>query len=311
MPTAPKVKLNNGNEMPALGMGVVFLDIGDTQRTIDDAIAAGYRLFDNAAFYGNEDKIGQALKNNGIPREELFISSKLKNGHHKYDEACRECEKSLKALGVDYLDLYLIHYPCPEHGLYTEAWKALEHLYKEGLVKNIGVSNFHQEHIERILDIAEFKPVVDQLEFNPYLTINELREYLRGLDIVPEAWFPLGGPGGPPPGMEPPPGAPGPGPGPGGPGPDGPNPFKAKMFLEPAILTLAEKYKKSAAQIVLRWETQCGVIPVPKASNPAHMAENISIFDFAMTDEELATITALNRDNRCGPSGDNCNEYWD
>lgn len=306
MPTAPKIKLNNGNEMPALGMGVVFLDLGNTQETIDNAIAAGYRLFDNAAFYGNEEKIGQALKNNGIAREELFLSSKLKNGHHKYDEACRECEKSIKALGVDYLDLYLIHYPCPEHGLYTEAWKALEHMQKEGYVRNIGVSNFHQSHLERILDNCEIVPVVDQLEFNPYLTISPLREYLRKLNIVPEAWFPLGGPAGPPAGMEPPPGAPGPqaqG--------DGPNPFKANLFKEPAIVTLAEKYGKSTAQIVLRWETQCGVIPVPKAANPVHMAENISIFDFAMTDAELDTITALNKDNRCGPSGDNCNEYWD
>ncbi len=311
MPTAPKIRLHNGNEMPALGMGVVFLDLGNTQKTIDDAIAAGYRLFDNAAFYGNERKIGEALRNNGIAREELFISSKLKNGHHRYDDACRECEKSLKELGVDYLDLYLIHYPCPEHGLYTEAWKALEHLHKEGLVRNIGVSNFEKSHLERILDICEFKPVVDQLEFNPYLTIEPLRAYLRELEIVPEAWFPLGGPGAPPEGMEPPPGGPGPGPGPqdGPPGP--PNPLKETLFKEPVIVALAEKYGKSTAQIVLRWETQLGVIPVPKASNPAHMLENISIFDFAMTDEELASITALNRDNRCGPSGDNCNEYWD
>ena len=292
MPKAPTLTLNNGNKIPAIGMGVVFLDTdGDVQKTVDAAIDAGYRLFDNAAFYGNEEIIGGALKRNGIAREELFISTKLKNGHHRYDDACRECEKSMRSLGVDYLDMYLIHFPCPEHGLYTEAWKALEHLHKEGLVRNLGLSNFHQTHIDRILDMCEIRPVVDQLEFNPYLTIAPLREYLKKHEIVPEAWFPLGGP------MI---------------RLDGkPNPFKEKIFEEPVLAGLAEKYGKSVAQVILRWETQCGVVPVPKAATVAHMTENINIFDFEMTGEELELIAALNSDNRCGPSGDDCNEYWD
>jgi len=295
MATAPYVKLNNGNKIPALGMGVVFLntdgDARKTQETVDAAIDAGYRLFDNAAFYGNEKEIGQALKNNGIPRKELFISSKLKCGHHKYEDALSEFDKSLKRLGVDYLDMYLIHFPCPEHGLYTQAWKALEHLYKEGYVKNIGVSNFEISHMEKIFEICEIKPVVDQLECNPYLTIEPLRNYLKEHEVVTEAWFPLGGPPVRLDGL--------------------PNEYKEKIMTEPVFLELSEKYQKSPAQIILRWETQNGIIPVPKAANPVHMKENIEIFDFEMTEEELKQISALNADNRMGPSGDTNNEYWD
>lgn len=292
MPKAPEIKLNNGNTIPAIGMGVVFLDSeGDLQKTVDSAIEAGYRLFDNAAFYGNEKEIGQALKNNGIAREELFISSKLKCGHHKYEEALAEFDKSLNRLGVDYLDMYLIHFPCPEHGLYTEAWKALEHLYKEGVVKNIGVSNFEISHLEKIFEMCEIKPVIDQLECNPYLSIAPLRAYLKEHDVIPEAWFPIGG---------------------GKVRLDGlPNEFKDQLFEEPVFGSLGEKYGKSAAQIILRWETQRGILPVPKAANLQHLQENINIFDFEMTEDELAQIDALNKDYRMGPSGDDVNEYWE
>lgn len=291
MPTAPLVALNNGNHMPAIGMGVVFLDAdGNIQDTIDTAIEAGFRLFDNAAFYGNETVIGQALKNNGISRDQLFISTKLKNGHHKYDDALYECDKSLKALQVDYLDLYLIHFPCPEHGLYTEAWKALEHLYKEGVARNIGVSNFHRAHLERIFDMCEFKPVVDQLECNPYLSIDPLRKYLRQHDIIPEAWFPLGGPAVKL---------------------DGGAAAGRVLLKDPVILDMAKKYGRSAAQITLRWASQSGIITIPKAANPLHMRENINIFDFALSEEDIRRIDGLNANYRLGPSGDNCNEYWD
>lgn len=292
MNKVPRIRLNDGNYIPAIGMGVVFLEQdGNIQKTVDTAIEAGYRLFDNAAFYGNEKIIGTALKNNGIPREELFISTKLKNGHHHFDDACFQCEESIKKLGADYLDLYLIHFPCPEHGLYTEAWKALEYLRKQGYVRSIGLSNFHQEHIKKILDICEFKPVIDQLECNPYLTIAPLREYLKENEIVTEAWFPLGGPMIRLDGQ--------------------PNPFKEKIMKEPIFLKLAEKYNKTPAQVILRWETQCGIIPVPKAATPSHIYDNINIFNFEMAAEEIDAISDLNADNRCGPSGDTCNEYWE
>lgn len=292
MTNVPKINLNNGNTMPALGMGTVFLDQkGDIQKIIDTAIEAGYRLFDSAAFYGNEKVIGQALKNNGIDRQELFISTKLKCGHHKYEDALSEFNLSMKNLGVDYLDLYLIHYPCPAHGLYTEAWKALEHLYKEGYVCNIGVSNFHRDHLEKIFSMCEVGPVIDQLECNPYLTIESLRQYLKEQNIVPEAWFPLGGPEKRLDGKS--------------------NPYKEKILKEPVFIQLSEKYEKTVAQIILRWEVQNGIIPVPKAATEIHILENIDIFDFSLTNEEMEMISSLNTDNRCGPSGDDVNEYWD
>ena len=191
---APTLTLNNGAQIPMLGMGTVFLDAGgDLQKTVDAAIEAGYRLFDCAAFYGNEEAVGAALKNNGIPRRELFISTKLKNGHHRFDDACRECEKSMRRLGVDYLDMYLIHFPCPEHGLYTEAWKALEHLHKEALCGLSGCrtsTGAYRADSRRLRNRARHQPA----EFHPYLTIEPLGAYMEKHGIVTEAWFPLGGP---------------------------------------------------------------------------------------------------------------------
>ncbi len=290
MQKCPTIKLNNGNDIPAIGMGTMFLEHGgDLQTIINNAIACGYRLFDGAALYGNEKLLGEAYKNNGIAREELFISSKLKNGKHRYDDAIAECKKSISDLGVDYLDMYLIHYPCPEHGLYTEAWKALETLHKDGLVKNIGLSNFHQAHIEKILDMCEIKPVVDQLECNPYLTIEPMRTYLKKVDIQMEAWFPLGGPPMKKPGEYDP---------------------TLNLREEPIIAEISEKHTRSTAQVILRWESQSGMVVIPKAANPEHMKQNMSIFDFELTAEDILKIESLNRDYHAAPTGDNCNEIW-
>ncbi len=234
--------------------------------------------------------LGDAYDKNGIDRGELFISSKLKNGRHRYDDAIAECRKSLSDLRVDYLDMYLIHYPCPAHGLYTQAWKALETLYKDGLVRNIGLSNFHKPHIERILDICEIMPVVDQLECNPYLTIEPMRNYLKDVGIQMEAWFPLGGPPMKKPGEYDP---------------------TLKLREEPIILEIAEKYGRSTAQIVLRWEVQSGMVVIPKAANPEHMKQNMSLFDFELDAGDMRKINGLNRDYHAAPTGDNCNEIWD
>jgi len=287
----PNIQLNNGNYIPQVGMGTMFLQHTDQfQEVVNNAIQAGYRLFDTAALYGNEEQLGLAFRENGIAREELFISSKLKNGHHKYDDALREFDKTIKRLQVDYLDMYLIHYPCPAHGLYTEAWKALEHLYKQGLVKNIGVSNFHKDHLEKVLEIAEIKPAVDQLECNPYLTIVPLRNYLKEQGIAMEAWFPLGGP----PLKKP-----------------GTYDESVNLKADPRIVSLAEKYGKSPAQILLRWETQEGMIVIPKASSVEHMTQNMQIFDFNLSAEDMDAISAMNYDYHSAPTGDNCNEIWD
>lgn len=291
MEKCPTVKLNNGNEMPVVGMGTMFLDKGgDLQTIIDNAIDCGYRLFDGAALYGNEDLLGAAYERNGIVREELFISSKLKNGRHRYNDAISECLKTLKALKIDYLDMYLIHYPCPEHNLYTEAWKALERLHKDGLVKNIGLSNFHKPHIERILDVCEIKPVVDQLECNPYLTIQPMRRYLKDMGIQMEAWFPLGGPPLKMPGSYDP---------------------SLDLKREPLVIELAEKHGKSPAQVILRWEVQSDMVVIPKAATLEHMKQNMSIFDFELSCEDIQKIESLNREYHAAPTGDNCNEIWE
>jgi len=296
----PYLKLNNGNTLPAIGMGTGRLeDEGRMQERIDNAVNLGYRLFDTAAFYRNEKELGEALKNNGIPRSDIFISSKLKNGHHKYDDALSEFHKSIERLGVDYLDLYLIHYPCPEHGLYTEAWTALEYLYKQGYVKNIGVSNFHQSHLENILKMCEIKPVIDQLLCNPYMTIEPLRAYLKEQDIQAEAWSPLGGAPLPPEMMKTMPQE------------DRDKILDVDLRTDPVLSALAEKYGRTVTQIILRWDVQNGVIPIPKAGSYEHMKENISVFDFELTDEDVTRINALNINYHGAPDGDTCNEYWE
>ena len=294
--TIPTVKLNNGNEIPQIGMGTMFVPppkFLDYQLFVDNAIEAGYRLFDTAALYGNEAQLGNAFKNCKLDRKELFISSKLKNGHHKYDDALREFEGSLKRLNIDYLDMYLIHYPCPQIGEFPQAWKALEHLYEQGLVKNIGVSNFHRNHLEKLFTTANIKPVVDQLECNPYLTIEPLREFLKSNDIVTEAWFPIGGPSHEflMPGT--------------------PKPKHGPLRENRLIQEIAEKYGRAPAQIILRWETQLGFVVVPRSSNPEHMQQNISIFDFSLADEDMKAIASLNENYYSAPNGDTCNEVWD
>lgn len=292
--SCPYIKLNNGNEIPAIGMGTYELadNIKDMQVIVDSAIEIGYRLFDTAALYGVEDILGEALRNNGIPREELFISSKLKNGHHRYEDALAEFDKSMKALGVDYLDMYLIHYPCPEHGLFKEAWKALEHLYKEGYVKNIGVSNFYIEHLEALLPSCEIIPVIDQFECNPYITMRPLREYLKEKGIQPEAWFSLGGPAVKSIAVD---------------NPD------LNLMTDPVVASIAKKYGKSQAQILLRWAAQSGIIVIPKSANPVRMRENFSIFEFTMSDEDMRRLDDLNLDHHTYNwlAGDVCNEYWE
>ena len=294
MENCPYVKLNNGNEMPVIGMGTFSLadNSGDMQAAVDAAIDIGYRLFDTAAIYGVEKILGEAIRNNGIPREELFISNKLKNGHHRYEDALAEFDKSIKALGVDYLDLFLIHNPCPEHGLYKEAWKALEHLYKEGYAKNIGISNFYVHHLEDLLPTCEIMPAIDQFECNPYITMAPLREYLKEKGIQAEAWFSLGGPA-----VKDTPVA-------------DPN---VDIMTDKVVASIADKYERSHAQILLRWGIQSGAIVIPKSSKPERMRQNFNIFDFIISDEDMRKMDDLNFDYHVVPwlSGDANNQYWD
>ncbi|MDR3363598.1 MAG: aldo/keto reductase [Clostridiales Family XIII bacterium] len=283
----PTVSLNNGGQIPALGYGVAGLNKGDIlNRAIEITLEEGYRMFDNAPFYGNEAEVGAALRSSGVKREELFISTKLPNDCHAYDDALRAFHKSRTAMGLDYLDMYLIHHPMPLRGKFCEAWKALEKLYEEGLVRTIGISNFKERHIEQILATCKVKPMVNELECNPYFTIAPLRKYCDEHEIRVVTWFPLGGPVVPPP-------------------PIPPRPPGFKILTEDGTLKdIGAKYGKTPAQVALRWAVDSGMIPIPKSGKPGRIKENALIFDFCLTAEELGRIEALDQDRRLGPDPD-------
>lgn len=275
----PAIKLNSGAEMPALGFGTAMLDGSKIQSVIRAAVESGYRMFDSSPLYGNEAEFGDALRSSGIKREEVFIASKLRNSQQKYEDALRAFDSTLKALKTSYLDMYMIYWPCPAYDRYCEAWKALEHLQKEGYVRNIGVSNFLPEHLEKLLGMCEIVPAVNELECNPYFSIAALRNYCGKKGIAVEAWFPLGGPVKKLGGNE----------------SSGP-----RLLTDPLLVELGKKYGKTAAQIVLRWEVQQGIVPLPKSSDPHRIFENINIFDFGLSDEDMYRIDMLNIDLRNG-----------
>lgn len=270
------VILNNGIEMPRLGLGVFRVkDSSELINAVKLAIKNGYRSIDGAAVYENEEAMGegirQGIKETGISREDLFITSKVWNSELGYESTIAAYEASLKRLGVDYLDLYLIHWPVK--GKYKEAWKALEYLYKEGRVKSIGVSNFQVHHLQDLLGDAEIKPVINQIEFHPYLTQQKVREFCKENEIQVEAWSPL---------------------------------MAGNGLLENEILKeIAEKYNKTVAQVVLRWDLQSQVVTIPKSTNESRLIENIDIFDFNLSNEDVAKIDSLNKDLRVGPDPDN------
>ena len=267
--------LHNGVKMPWFGLGVFKVSEGaeviDAVRT---AIANGYRSIDTAAAYGNEEGVGQGiregLKEAGISREELFITSKVWNSDLGYESTIAAYETSLKKLGLDYLDLYLIHWPV--EGKYKEAWRALETLYKDGRVKAIGVSNFHIHHLEELMKDAEIVPMVDQVEYHPHLTQTELHEFCKAHDIQLEAWSPL---------------------------------MQGKLLDHPLLVEIAAKTEKTVAQVILRWDLQNGVVTIPKSIKEARIIQNSQIFDFELTEEDMNRISTLNENKRVGPDPDN------
>lgn len=270
------ITLNNGMEMPRLGLGVFRVeDSSELVNAVKVAIKNGYRSIDGAAIYGNEEAMGegirQGIKEAGISREDLFITSKVWNTDLGYESTIAAYEASLNRLGVDYLDLYLIHWPV--EGKYKEAWRALEYLYKEGRVKAIGVSNFQVHHLQDLLSDAEIKPVINQVEFHPYLSQQKVREYCKENHIQGEAWSPL---------------------------------MAGNGLLENEILKeIAKKYNKTAAQVVLRWDLQSQVVTIPKSTNERRLIENIDIFDFNLSKDDMDKIDSLNKDLRVGPDPDN------
>lgn len=278
----PEVVLNNGVKMPEIGFGVAGLGSGkEFETAMASAIDVGYRMFDTAPFYENEAEVGEFLRNCGVPRKELFIATKLPNACHAYDDALRAFDEAINNMKLDYIDLYMIHFPMPMLGLYTQAWKAMEKLYKEGVIKAIGVSNFQEHHLQKIFDMCEIKPQTNELECNPYLTVRPLTDFCQKNDIRVINWFPLGGPKNP---LVPYP----------------VDDFKV-LIEDPVMIKIGEKYGKTSAQVALRWATQVGMTPIPKSSNPKRMLQNCDIFDFTMTKEEITLIDSLNHDRRLGP----------
>ncbi|UWE05040.1 aldo/keto reductase [Laceyella sacchari] len=267
--------LHNGVKMPWFGIGVFKVEEGlELVHAIKTAIQYGYRSIDTAAIYENEAGVGQGiregLKETGISREELFVTSKVWNADLGYESTIKAYETSLNKLGLEYLDLYLIHWPV--EGKYKEAWRALETLYKEGRVKAIGVSNFHIHHLEDLMKDAEIKPMVNQVEYHPRLTQKELKAFCREHGIQLEAWSPL---------------------------------MQGQLLDHQVLKDIANKYGKSTAQVILRWDLQNGVVTIPKSTKAHRIAENAQVFDFALTDEEMERIDSLNQNKRVGPDPDN------
>ena len=268
----PTVKLNNGVEMPQLGFGVFQVPEAETTAAVTTALESGYRSIDTAAVYQNEAGVGKALASSGIAREELFITTKLWNADQGYEETLAGFEHSRGLLGLDYLDLYLIHWPAPALGKYEDSWRALEKLYADGVVRAIGVSNFQPAHLKQLAAGSSVVPAVNQVELHPYLVQAEVRAYGNEHGIATEAWSPLAKGG--------------------------------SLLTESAVTELAAKYDRSPAQVVLRWHLQLGNIVIPKSVTPARVRENFAVFDFSLTSDDLASLDALDRGERTGPDPD-------
>jgi diketogulonate reductase-like aldo/keto reductase len=269
----PTVTLNNGVTIPQVGLGVWQAREGaEVERAVRAALEAGYRLIDTAAVYGNEAGVGRAIKASGIPREQLFITTKLWNAHHAYADALRAFERSLRTLDCGYVDLYLIHWPLPMEDRFTEAWKALEELYRGGQVRAIGVSNFTPRHLDRLLEAAQVVPAVNQIELHPMLQQRATRDYCAQRGVKVESYSPL---------MQ------------GG-----------EVLDHPVVVELAERHGRTPAQIVLRWHVQSGLIVIPKSVTPARIHENIALFDFALGEADMAAIAALDSGRRLGADPD-------
>ena len=273
MTAIPDVTLNNGQRIPQLGFGVFLIKPQDTMAAVSTALEAGYRHIDTAEMYGNEHEVGEAIRRSGLSRDEVFVTSKLNNEAHEPDDARRAFDDSLKALGLDYLDLFLIHWPLPARydGDFVSTWHVLEEFYRDGRTRSIGVSNFQAHHLRRLHGESQIIPAVNQIEVNPYLTQDELRGFCAEHQIAVEAWSPLG---------------------------------RGNVLADPEIEAIARRAAKTPAQVVLRWHLQRGDIVFPKSVTPERIRDNIDIFEFGLSEDEVGAISALNRDERTGPNPD-------
>jgi 2,5-diketo-D-gluconate reductase A len=258
----PNLKLNDGHSIPQLGLGVWQVEPGITARVVRDGIAAGYRLIDTAEGYNNEAGVGEAIRTAGVPRNELFITSKLRNGGHARDAALKSFDGTMKALGIEQLDLFLIHWPVPSQGKYVEAWKTLVELQQQGRIRSIGVSNFNQDHLERIIKETGVTPVVNQVELHPAFQQRDKRDFHREHDIKIESYSPLG---------------------------------SGRSLDDKTIAAIGEKHGKSIAQVILRWHLQEGLIVIPKSTHKERIVENFDVFGFELDADDLDKIRSLDK----------------
>ncbi|WP_093338502.1 aldo/keto reductase [Salibacterium halotolerans] len=263
-----EVTLNNGVTMPQLGFGVWKVPEDEAVPAVKKALETGYRSIDTAAFYNNEQGVGRGLKESGIPRDDLFITTKVWNGDQGYNRTLEAFERSLDNLGLDYLDLYLIHWPTPAYDNYVDTFKAMEKLYNDGRVKAIGVCNFEEEHLQRLLNECGIKPAVNQVECHPYFAQTKMKRFCRGRDIYLEAWSPL---------------------------------MHGKAVLaDNVVLELAEKHGKTPAQVVIRWHLQHDSIVIPKSVTPSRIEENYHVFDFELSQSDMEQMDQLDCGDRQG-----------
>ncbi|MFI6082946.1 aldo/keto reductase [Streptomyces sp. NPDC051217] len=272
MHAVPDVMLNNGVTIPQLGFGTFKIPPADTRQATLTALELGYRHIDTAQMYGNEKEVGEALRDSGIDRDELFVTSKLNNGFHEAAAARAAFDQSLEDLGLAQLDLFLIHWPRPKTGNFVEAWQTLEEIYRSGRVRAIGVSNFQPHHLRRLMANSVIVPAVNQIEVHPYLTQDEVRSFNAEHDIATEAWSPLA---------------------------------KGRVLNDPVIVRIANDTGRTPAQVTLRWAIQRGDIIFPKSVTRERVQENSALFDFELGEADIAEISALNRNERTGPDPDN------
>ncbi|MWV49270.1 aldo/keto reductase [Rathayibacter sp. VKM Ac-2803] len=263
----PLIPLNDGRAIPQIGLGVYKIGDDEAARTVATALEAGYRHVDTATLYGNERGVGEGIRASGVPREQVFVTTKVWNDDHGFDETLAAFDRSLELLGTDYVDLYLVHWPIPSRDRYVDTYRALERIRQEGRARSIGVSNFAVEHLERLLGETEVVPAINQVELHPRLPQEELRAFDAAHGIVTEAWSPLA---------------------------------RGRLLDEPVLGRIAAKYGVSPAQVVLRWHLQLGVVVIPKSVTPARIVENLDVLGFALDDDDLATIRALETGERTG-----------
>lgn len=271
MTSVPTITLNNAVEIPQLGFGTFQIPPDESREATLAALETGYRHIDTAEMYGNEKEVGQAVLDSGLDRADVFVTSKLNNDAHGHDDALRAFDRTMAEIGLDYLDLFLIHWPLPGKGDFVETWKALEEIYRSGRTKAIGVSNFQPHHLRRLLENSEVVPAVNQIEAHPYLTQDDVRAFGAEHEIATEAWSPIA---------------------------------QGKVLDDPAINRIADRVGRTPAQVTLRWHIQRGDIIFPKSVTRKRVEENFALFDFDLSEGDIGEISALNRNERTGPDPD-------